>query len=150
MHRISKCARPCQLVASLLVFRSFHALTSDLAAEALGGVSGEHAADYGLGSAGDVVGKCEGGVAEGVEEFLAVSCIPGGEAREHLKEDHAQVPPVAGRPVTLPVEDLGAEILGGAAEALGAFDSALDALLGEAKVGEFDVPDLIEEDVLGL
>mmetsp|Transcript_23897 Transcript_23897/g.44926 ORF Transcript_23897/g.44926 Transcript_23897/m.44926 type:complete len:298 (-) Transcript_23897:454-1347(-) len=97
-----------------------------------------------------MVGEGEGGVAEGVEELLAVCGVPGGEARQHLKEDHAQVPPVTGGTVPFAVQNFGGKILGGAAQTLGPLDGAVDSLLGEPKVRKLHVTNLVKEDILGL
>ena len=52
-------------------------------------------------------------------ELLAVFRIEGWEADKHLVNDGSKGPPIRGLPVTLSLEHLGREVLGGAAKGLG-------------------------------
>jgi hypothetical protein len=68
--------------------------------------------------------------------------VPG----EHLVDEHSDGPPVNGFPVALALDDLGGEVLGRAAERPRA---VLDTL-SKAEVGDFDVADPVDQDVLRL
>ena len=52
--------------------------------------------------------------------------------------------------MALPVQNLGRQVLGRAAEAVGSGGGACDALLGEAKVREADVAPGIQQHILRL
>ena len=82
-------------------------------------------------------------------EFLAVLTIEGGQTDQHLIDDGAERPPVGGLTVALSLQDLGTEVLSGAAEALRVLDTR-DVLLAEAEIRQLDVAIDAHQDILWL
>ena len=80
--------------------------------------------------------------------FVRVFVVEGREARQHFVQQYAQRPPIHRLRITLPVQELGGEILGGAAEGVG-FVLVFHVEFAEAEVAEGDVADVVDEDVLG-
>ena len=67
----------------------------------------------------------------------------------HLVHHHPDPPPVHGPPVVVVLQDLGRQVLRGAAECFCCFPP-LDVLFAEAKVCYLDVAVLVQQEVLKL
>lgn len=81
---------------------------------------------------------------------LDVLRVEGREARQHLEDQRPEAPPVDGLPVPAARDHLRGHVLGRPAEGLRLRVGAEEALLGEAKVREDDVPLAGQEEVLEL
>mmetsp|Transcript_53031 Transcript_53031/g.105427 ORF Transcript_53031/g.105427 Transcript_53031/m.105427 type:complete len:387 (+) Transcript_53031:747-1907(+) len=101
----------------------------------------------------DIVAEVGGAAELRFQDFLIhvihVARVERWQASEHLEHERAERPPIHGLPVPNPLQDLGREVLGRPTEGARSVGCCYH-LLGEPKVCQADVADLIQQDVFRL
>jgi hypothetical protein len=123
---------------------------SVVGAESLGGVLLEQLSEEVFGIVGDVLGIFDMFVIQdSVDDVVSIGFKEGRQTGQHLIQHAPEAPPVARLPIVVLLNDLGRNVLDGAAEAVG-LGGADQVVLGEAEVSQHCVTRLVDQDVFWL
>lgn len=112
---------------------------------ALGEVSGEETFDQVLGIGVDVGGPADTTNEDLFVELKVILIVEGGVTGKHLKDKDAQGVPIDGLAIPLGLDDFWGEVIRGTTQSPG----DVGDMFGEAKVGDLDVTQGVEEDIFG-
>mmetsp|Transcript_10138 Transcript_10138/g.38468 ORF Transcript_10138/g.38468 Transcript_10138/m.38468 type:complete len:520 (-) Transcript_10138:487-2046(-) len=113
-------------------------------------VAREEALQEVLRPAAEVPGELQLRSPDLLEQLLSVPAVEGREPSQHLVEQRPEAPPIHRSAMSLSVQDLGREILGGSTKGSGPPDIRVDPLLAQAEVRQLYMPHGVEKNVLGL